>query len=101
MDITNLWIAIAAAVGYALVGFMHAWLDQPHPRPNPLKFFDFTKIGATVIVSALVGLIASFTGVPVTEEFWIYQMGLYGWLTVLIEQALKGFLQERWIGNGP
>lgn len=99
MDITNLWIAIVAAVGYALVGFMKAWLDHAEPRPNPLEFFDFTKIGATVIVSIVVGLIAFFTGVSVTEEFWIAQMGFYGWLTIILEKFLKAFLQERWIGN--
>ena len=99
MDITNLWIAIVAAVGYALVGFMKAWLDQAQPRPNPLEFFDWAKIGATVLVSIVVGLIAYSTGVDVTNEFWVAQMGLYGWLTILIEKVLKAFLQQRWIGN--
>ena len=101
MDITNLWIAIAAAVGYGLIGFMQAWLDQAIPRPNPLEFFDISKIGATVIVSIIIGIIATVTGVGVTKEFWIAQMGLYGWLTVLIEKFLKGVLGERWIGHTP
>jgi len=101
MDITNLYIAIAAAVGYGLIGFMQAWLDQPEPRPNPFKFFDIAKIGATVLVSVVIGLIAYFTGVGVTKEFWIAQMGLYGWLTVLIEKFLKGVLGARWIGHTP
>ncbi len=98
MDITNLWIAIAAAVGYALVGFLQAWLDAPADnKPN----FEISKIGATVFVSLVVGLIAFFTGVDVTKEFWLAQMGLYGWLTILIEKLIKAFLQERWIGNNP
>lgn len=101
MDWTNLWIAIAAAVGYGLIGFMQAWLDHAEPRPNPLVFFDFYKIGATVIVSILIGVIATATGVNVTKEFWVAQMGLYGWLTVLIEKFLKGVLGERWIGHNP
>lgn len=101
MDITNLWIAMVAAVGYALVGFLQAWLDHEEPRPNPVEFFKPAKIAATVIVSIAVGLIAFFTGVPVSKEFWVYQMGLYGWLTILIEKALKAFLQARWIGNSP
>ncbi len=101
MDWTNLWIAIFAAVGYGLIGFMQAWLDQAEPRPNPIEFFDLAKIGATVIVSILIGIIATFTNIPVTEEYWIYQLGLYGWLTVLIEKFLKGVLGEKWIGHNP
>lgn len=101
MDLANLWIAIAAAVGYGIIGFIQAWLDQPEPRPNPLEFFDISKIGATVIVSVVVGLIAYFTGVNVTKEFWVAQMGLYGWLTVLIEKFLKGVLGKNWIGHDP
>ena len=100
MDITNLYIAVIAAVGYAIVGFFQAWLDAD-PRPDPFEFFDIAKIGATVIVSVLIGLIATFTGVDVTKEFWVAQMGLYGWLTVLIEKFLKGALGERWIGHNP
>ncbi len=98
MDWTNLWIAIFAAVGYGLVGFMQAWLDAD-PRPSPFEFFDIAKIGATVIVSISIGLIATFTGINVTKEFWIAQMGLYGWLTVLIEKFLKGALGNKWIGR--
>ena len=101
MDLTNLWIAIAAAVGYGLIGFMQAWLDHAEPRPNPLEFFDLAKIGATVIVSIVIGLIATATGIGVTKEYWIAQMGLYGWLTVLIEKFLKGVLGNKWIGHDP
>lgn len=101
MDLTNLWIAILAAVGYGLIGFMQAWLDIEPPRPNPIDFFEIEKIGATVIVSILIGVIATVTGVPVTKEYWIAQMGLYGWLTILIEKFLKGVLGDRWIGHNP
>ncbi len=101
MDITNLWIAIVAAVGYALIGYMQAWLDTEPPRPNPIDFFNLAKIGATVIVSIIIGVIATATNIPVTKEYWIYQMGLYGWLTVLIEKFLKGVLGSKWIGHDP
>lgn len=98
MDLTNLYIAIAAALGYGIIGFVQAWLDAPADnKPN----FEIAKIGATVIVSFVIGLIGYFTGVDVTKEFWIAQMGLYGWLTVLIEKFLKGVLGARWIGHTP
>lgn len=70
---------IIAAIIYALLGFIKSEGESFDP-------FKFTK---TIIIGAIIGVIMSITGIPITEQSVAEQITAYGGLIIVVDYILK------------
>ena len=78
------WVVISAAI-FAVSGY----LKSVGEKPDPVKFLS------TLIIGAIIGLIFSFTGAPVTEEAISVILVTYIGAVVVVENAIKAIVR-RW-----
>lgn len=80
----NFLAAIVAAVAYGIAGYAKNLAADPTTKFSPLKMLT------TTVLSIVVGLIMYFVGIDVTADTFLLYSTAYGFLTVMIEQILKG-----------
>ena len=78
------WVVISAAV-FAVSGY----LKSVGEKPDPVKFLS------TLIIGAIIGLIFSFMGAPVTEEAIMTMLVTYIGAVVVVENMIKAVIR-RW-----
>lgn len=76
--------AVLAALIYSVVFFA-----KHHFKPGKPESFDPAKLGATLIVGAVIGVIFYAGGVPITAEAIEIQLGIYISIVALVENVLK------------
>ena len=91
VDYTVIIATILSAVAYGLIFFWKARQGQDPPPP-----FDAYKFGATMIVAIIIGVIAAFSGITLTEADLILQMGAYAGYVAMLETILKALFGKAW-----
>lgn len=76
---------IIGGIVFALSGAFKALKEGEKP--------DLIKFLTTAILGGIVGGIMGFTGIPFTESNFTTQVVLFGFLTVIIENVLKGLVR--------
>lgn len=86
MDATYTTVAysLAIAAAYSLYFYLK---NQTGATP---KEFDVSMFCATVLVGGAVGVIGALTGVVITYEYAIVQIGAYGFVIIIIDQGIHG-----------
>ncbi len=79
----------------AFVGAVLALSGYFKTRMNAGEPVSWVKAGATMATGAIVGLFMSYSNIEFIEENFCAQMGLFGLLTVIIEDIFKGATRER------
>jgi len=92
MDYLTIVYAVAAALAYSASFYLKN--NQSTGEP-----FDQAKFAATLIVGFIIGVVATLTGSPLTEQDVITQLIAYAGLVTFIETWLKTLIRA-WKGTG-
>ena len=90
MDYNTILVSVGASVLYSLLWYSRQVVDPTKPTPA----YDFWKLGATIVVGAVVGIIAIISGVEVTQVGIESQLLAYGFVIAVIEQVGKAFYRN-------
>jgi len=99
MNLDTLLPAIAAAFIYGISGYIKS--EFPELSVNNfnleafLKKFSFTKLGATIILSLIIGIVMAYTNNPVTQVGFEAQLAVYFIYLVPIENILKALYRYK------
>ena len=91
VDYNVIIATIFSAVAYGLIFWWKARQGQDPPPP-----FDAYKFAATLGVALLIGVIAAFSGITLTEADLILQMGAYAGYVAMLETILKALFGKAW-----
>ncbi len=84
MGAETVGIAILSALIYSVVFYAKHYFKPGKPEP-----FDPTKLGATLLVGAVLGVIFYAGGVGITAEAVEMQLIAYAGIVALVESVLK------------
>ncbi len=90
MDISPIFISIAAAIIYSLLWYGRQVIDPTKPTPE----YDPFQLVATLIVGAGVGVASLVSGVEITQAGLDAQLLSYGFLIAVVEQVGKGVYRK-------
>jgi len=76
--------AILAAAIYSVIFYA-----KHHFKPGEPESFNPAKLGATVIIGAIIGIVFYVGGLPPTAEAVEIQLGAYAGIVALTETILK------------
>jgi len=82
----------AATIGYAILAaviYSVIFFGKKHFKPDNPESFDLVKLGATVIIGAIIGIVFHFSDLAITAEAVEIQLGLYVSIVALTETILK------------
>ncbi len=82
MDVSTIVLAMLAGAGYGILFFVKA-------QQNSGEEFDYWKFGATVLLSAIIGVAMGAVGMPVTQVALEVQLAAYVGYVVVLETVLK------------
>ncbi len=82
MDISAIILSAIAGAGYGVLFYVKA-------RQNSGEKFDSVKLGATVLLAALIGIAMVAAGMPVTQATVDVQIAAYVGYIVVLETLLK------------
>jgi len=85
IDITIVFNSIIAAAMYAVVWWVLKNVDPTKPSP----YFDWYKLGSTVIIGAGVGLFAALYDLPLTQIGVEGQLVALAGITAVVENVLR------------
>ncbi|MBA7593136.1 hypothetical protein ES703_00053 [subsurface metagenome] len=83
-DVTTVVYAVLAALAYSLMFFA-----KHHFKPDKPESFDKAKLGATLIIGAIIGIVFCIGNVPITAEAIGTQLISYGFIIMFVETCLK------------
>ena len=90
MDISPIFISIAAAAVYSLLWYGRQVIDPTKPTPE----YDPFQLVATLIVGAGVGVASLVSGVEITQAGLDAQLLSYGFLIAVVEQVGKALYRK-------
>ncbi len=96
MDWTIVVFTVVSAIVYGSVFFVKAYMTTD-PKPP----FDRYKFTATLVVAAIIGVIAAFSGAILNEAELIAQLGQYAGYTAIVETLLKAIIGKAWPTSFP
>ena len=96
MDVTVVIATILSAAVYGIIFWWKARQGQDPPPP-----FDAYKFGATMVVALIVGIIAAFSGITLSETDFLLQMGAYAGYVAMVETILKALFGKVWPTSFP
>ncbi len=96
MDWTLVILTVVSAIVYGGIFFIKAYMTTD-PKPP----FDRYKFTATLVVAALIGVIAAFSGATLNEGELIAQLGQYAGYTAIVETLLKAIIGKAWPTSFP
>ena len=76
--------AIVAALAYSLIFYVKKAVREKNPPE-----FDYTKLGATLVVGLVIGIVFYIGGVPIATEAVETQLIAYAGVVALVESILK------------
>ncbi len=88
MDVMTIVYAVLASVGYGLLFYVRARIQNQEP-------FDKYKLIATMLSAAVIGGISAALGLPVTQLEVEAQLTLYFVYVVFLENILKMLFPEK------
>ena len=91
MDWTIVIFTVVFAIVYGSTFFIKAYLTTD-PKPP----FDTYKFTATLVVAAIIGVIAAFSGAILNEAELLAQLGQYAGYTAIVETLLKAIIGKAW-----
>lgn len=91
MDVTVVIATILSAAVYGIIFWWKARQGQDPPPP-----FDAYKFGATMVVALIIGTIAAFSGIKLSETDFLLQIGAYAGYVAMVETILKALLGKAW-----
>lgn len=96
MDWTIVILTVISAIVYGITFFIKTYLTTD-PKPP----FDTYKFTATLVVAAIIGVIAAFSGATINEAELIAQLGQYAGYTAIVETLLKAMIGKAWPTSFP
>ncbi len=82
MEISAIVLAAIAGAGYGVLFYVKA-------RQSSGEEFDYWKLGATVLLAAIIGIAMGAAGMPVTQATVDVQFAAYVGYIVVLETTLK------------
>lgn len=82
----------AATIGYAILAaviYSMIFYAKKHFKPDKPESFDMAKLGATVVIGAIIGIVFHVSGLALTGEAVEIQLGAYVSVVALTETILK------------
>ena len=96
MDWTIVIFTVGSAIVYGGTFFIKAYMTAD-PKPP----FDRYKFMATLVVAAIIGVIAAFSGATLNEAEILTQHGQYAGYTAIVETLLKAIVGKAWPTSFP
>ncbi len=96
MDWTLVIFTVVSAIVYGSVFFIKAYMTT-----DPKPAFDRYKFTATLVVAAIIGVIAAFSGATLNEAEFLAQLGQYAGYTAIVETLLKAIIGKAWPTSFP
>ncbi len=88
------YVILATILSAAVYGLIFWWkARQGQDPPSP---FDRYKFAATLVVALIIGIIAAFSGISLSETDFLLQMGAYAGYVAMVETILKALFGKAW-----